>query len=61
MFDVYFIKEGSFIKLIYKFSSLKMEYLMDSFNGCYENAARYSQKTVFQIKNEIVYNITKVY
>jgi len=57
MFVVYL----SYIKLIYKFSSLKMEYLMDSFNGCYEKAARYSQKTVFQIKNEIVYNITKVY
>ncbi len=34
---------------------------MDSFNGWYEKAVRYFQKTVFQIKNEIVYNITKVY
>jgi hypothetical protein len=37
------------------------EYLMDSFNRCYEKAARYFQKTVFQIKNEILYDIIEVF
>ncbi len=33
---------------------------MGSFNGWYEKAAGYFQKTVFRINNEIVYDITKV-